>query len=69
MPFATPPLQGNNISHCMHDYSQWRQEWQWGKALECYLRGIDVDNLAEEFYQSLMSGYRSIEALGRQDCK
>jgi hypothetical protein len=53
----------------MHDYSQWRQEWQWGKALECYLRGIDVDNLAEEFYQSLMSGYRMIEDLGRQDCK
>lgn len=40
-----------------------------GKALECYLRRIDVDNLAEEFYQSLMSGYRIIEGLGRQDCK
>jgi hypothetical protein len=40
-----------------------------GKALECYLRLIDVDNLAEEFYQSLMSGYRSIDALGRQECK
>jgi len=25
-----------------------------------------VDNLPEEFYQSLMSGYRMIEALGRQ---
>jgi hypothetical protein len=48
----------------MHDYSQWRQEWQWGKAQECYQRGIDVGNLAEEFYQSLMSGYRIIEALG-----
>ena len=28
-----------------------------------------MDNLAEEFYQSLMSGDRSIEALGRRDCK
>jgi hypothetical protein len=28
-----------------------------------------VDNLTEEFYQSLMSGYRMIEDLGRQDCR
>jgi len=31
----------------MHYYSQWRQEWLSGKALECYQRGIDVDNLTE----------------------
>ena len=53
----------------MYDYSQLRQKWQWGKARECYQRGIDVDNLAEEFDQSLMSGYWIIEDLGRQDCK
>jgi hypothetical protein len=53
----------------MYDYSQCGQEKQWGKARECYQVGIDVDNLAEEFYQSLMNGYRIIEALGRQDCK
>ncbi|MGB7631899.1 MAG: hypothetical protein WBM29_12580 [Candidatus Deferrimicrobium sp.] len=53
----------------MHDYSQQRQKWQWGKARECYQMGIDVDNLAEEFYQSLMSGYRIIEVLGRHDSK
>jgi hypothetical protein len=53
----------------MHDYSQQRQKWQWEKTRECYKRGIDVDNLAEELYQSLMSGYRIIEVLGRQDSK
>ena len=41
----------------MHDYSQWRQSGS-GKTRECYQRGIDVDNLAEELYQSLMSGYQ-----------
>ena len=57
MPFAIPPpLQGNNISPYRHDYSQWRQKWQCGKARECYQRGIDLDNLAEEFYHSLMGG-------------
>jgi hypothetical protein len=35
----------------MYDYSQCGQEKQWGKARECYQVGIDVDNLAEEFYQ------------------
>jgi LuxR family maltose regulon positive regulatory protein len=44
-----------------------RQAGQWEKARECYQRGIDVDNLAEEFYQSLMSCYlandRKAEAL------
>jgi len=25
-----PPLHGNNGSLYMHDYSQWRQKWQWG---------------------------------------
>jgi hypothetical protein len=40
-----------------------------GKSPGVLPGGIDVDNLAEEFYQSLMSGYRIIEDLGRQDCK
>ena len=45
----------------------WMQAGEWEKARACYQRGIDVDNLAEEFYQSLMNCYladgRKAEAL------
>jgi DNA-binding SARP family transcriptional activator len=51
--------------------ARWRLEGQWEKARECYQKGIDVDNLAEEFYQSLMSCYladgRKAEALAVYD--
>jgi LuxR family maltose regulon positive regulatory protein len=49
----------------------WMQAGKWEKARECYQRGIDVDNLAEEFYQSLMRCYladgRKAEALAVYD--
>ena len=51
--------------------ARWRRAGEWEKARECYQRGIDVDNLAEEFYQSLMSCYlsngRKAEALAVYD--
>ncbi|MDH3384133.1 MAG: hypothetical protein OEM42_08750, partial [Deltaproteobacteria bacterium] len=36
---------------------QWQGEERWDKARECYEKGIEVDNLAEEFYQGLMICY------------
>jgi len=52
----------------------WQQASQWEKALHCYEKGLEVDNLAEEFYQGLMTCYhhlgRRSEALGvYQHCK
>jgi len=32
----------------------WQEAGQWEKALDCYQKGLEVDNLAEEFYQGLM---------------
>jgi LuxR family maltose regulon positive regulatory protein len=37
-----------------------QQAGQWEKALECYQRGIEVDDLAEEFYQGLMTCYHHL---------
>jgi hypothetical protein len=55
MPFATPPLcRGIIFPLICIIIPNVSRSWQWGKARECYQRGIDVDNLAEEFYQSLM---------------
>jgi DNA-binding SARP family transcriptional activator len=38
----------------------WQKADQWEKALECYLKGLEVDDLAEEFYQGLMNCYRRL---------
>jgi two-component SAPR family response regulator len=32
----------------------WQEAGQWEKALDCYQKGLEVENLAEEFYQGLM---------------
>lgn len=33
---------------------------QWEKALDCYLKGLEVDDLAEEFYSGLMICYHRL---------
>ncbi|MEW6376789.1 MAG: bacterial transcriptional activator domain-containing protein [Thermodesulfobacteriota bacterium] len=38
----------------------WQQVEHWGKAIECYQRGLEVDDLAEEFYQGLMNCYQHL---------
>jgi two-component SAPR family response regulator len=38
----------------------WQQSGQWESALEYYKKGLEVDNLAEEFYQCLMTCYQSL---------
>lgn len=51
--------------------AHWVRSGMWEKARDCYHRGIDVDNLAEEFYRSLMRCYladgRKAEALSVYD--
>lgn len=38
----------------------WQQADQWEKALGCYQKGLEVDDLAEEFYQGLMICYQEL---------
>jgi DNA-binding SARP family transcriptional activator len=33
---------------------------QWEKALDCYLKGLEIDDLAEEFYCGLMTCYHRL---------
>jgi LuxR family maltose regulon positive regulatory protein len=42
----------------------WQQSSQWEKALDVYLKGLEVDDLAEEFYRGVMICYRQ---LGRRN--
>lgn len=39
----------------------WQQSGQWEKALNCYQKGLEVDDLAEEFYQGLMRCYHRLD--------
>ena len=45
----------------------WEQVGDWRRAIDCYEKGLEVDDLAEEFYQRLISCYgrlgRDAEAL------
>jgi len=38
----------------------WEKTEQWEKAIGCYQRGLEVDNLGEEFYQGLMNCYQHL---------
>jgi len=38
----------------------WENEAEWEKAIDCYRKGIEVDNLAEEFYRHLMICYQRL---------
>ena len=38
----------------------WEEAGQWEKAIECYQQGLEVDNLAEDFYRSLMICYQRV---------
>lgn len=54
--------------------SYWEKNQQWEKAINVYGRGLEVDNIAEEFYQRLMICYqhlgRTAEALSTyEQCK
>ena len=42
----------------------WQQSNQWEKALDLYLKGLEVDDLAEEFYRGVMICYYQ---LGRKN--
>ena len=44
------------------DLGRLREEsGQWDKAIACYQRGLEADELAEEFYQGLMRCYRHLD--------
>ena len=38
----------------------WEDQDEWKKAVECYQKGLRVDDLAEEFYQRLMLCYQQL---------
>jgi LuxR family maltose regulon positive regulatory protein len=39
----------------------WQKAGQWEKAVKCYLQGLEIDDLSEEFYRSLMLCYQKLD--------
>jgi DNA-binding SARP family transcriptional activator len=57
-------LLRSKFLRCIEKLGQyWQQTDQWEKALDCYLKGLEVDDLAEEFYQGLMICYHRLGRL------
>ena len=39
----------------------WETQGHWYKAVDCYQRGLELDNLIEGFYQGLMNCYQQLD--------
>jgi DNA-binding SARP family transcriptional activator len=50
-------LRHKFIHHLIEIGRFWESHGDWGQAIECYRKGIDVDDLVEVFYQRLINCY------------
>ena len=39
----------------------WQKAGQWENAMKCYLRGLEIDDLSEDFYRALMLCYQKLD--------
>jgi two-component SAPR family response regulator len=56
-------LRHKFIHHLVEIGSFWERRGDWEQAIECYRKGIDVDDLVEVFYQRLMTCYLQTDRL------
>ena len=47
-------LRSRYLRHIVSAGGRWQQLGSWDRAIECYRRGLEVDDLAEQLYQNLM---------------
>jgi len=47
-------LRSRYLRHILSVGARWQQLDRWGRALECYRKGLEVDDLAEQLYLNLM---------------
>jgi len=53
-------LRSKFLGSVMRLGNYWQQVEKWEKAVGCYQKGLEVDDLAEEFYQGLMTCYHRL---------
>ncbi len=47
-------LRSRYLRHIVSAGARWQQLGDWDRAIECYRKGLEVDDLAEQLYQNLM---------------
>lgn len=47
-------LRSRYLRHVVGVGARWQQLGYWNRAIECYRKGLEVDDLAEQLYQNLM---------------
>ena len=47
-------LRSRYLRHVVSIGARWQQLGHWDRAIECYRKGLEVDDLAEQLYQNLM---------------
>ena len=47
-------LRSRYLRHVVSIGARWQQLGRWDRAIECYRKGLEVDDLAEQLYQNLM---------------
>jgi LuxR family transcriptional regulator, maltose regulon positive regulatory protein len=53
-------LRSKFIRNVIRVGNHWRRSGHWENALECYQKGLEVDNMAEEFCQGIMICYQKL---------
>ncbi len=57
---ARERLRSKFLRHTARLASHWAAASQWSQAAECYERGLEADDLAEELYRGLMECHRAL---------
>lgn len=54
-------LRSKFIHHLVECGNYWERRLEWKRALDCYQKGLEVDDLIEVFYQRLMVCYQELD--------
>ena len=54
-------LRSKFIHHLMECGTYWERRIEWKRALDCYQKGLEVDDLIEVFYQRKMVCYLELD--------
>jgi len=53
-------MRSKFLRHLIDIAHFWEQHNKWHSAIQCYQKGLEVDDLAEQFYQQLMICYQQL---------
>ncbi len=54
-------LRSRYLRHVVSVGARWQQLGRWNRAIDCYRKGLEVDDLAEQLYQNLMLCHQQLD--------